>query len=236
MIKKPKYLLISNSNLENALLKALVEENPNIEYLGVKPYNQNLGSIIDHYDPDVLLVNGSMDTNKKEVLKAYVQNRDVSVMFSSFGSEDEDGIPSNLNELPPDLVKPAIHLSSDVDSLRMFLDDHFDKETKKSTEFIFVRSEKRMVKISIKEILYVEGLADYVKIFLDNGAKIVTQRTMTSVLNDLPEAKFIRINRSNIVQGSKIDSFNRSSVFIGEKVIPIGKGYKDVFKALIKSY
>jgi len=235
-MNKPKYLLISNSDQKNELLKALIEDNPNINYLGIKPYNKDLGGIIDHYDPDVIVINTSLDDSKRQVLKAYVQDKDVSVMFSSFGEENPEQVPVNISQLPPELVEPAINLSTDVNSLKVFLDNHFDSETQKSPEYIFVRSEKKMMKVSIYEITYIEALADYIKIFLDNGRKIITQRTMSSILNDLPSTKFIRMNRSNIVNGAKIDSFNSSSVYIGEKVIPIGKGYKEAFKALLKSY
>lgn len=234
-MNKPKYLLVSNSEQNNDLIKALIEENPNIDYLGIKAYNNELGKIINHYNPDVLVVNVSLDKIKKQTLKSFVKDLNISILFSSFRKEVET-VPIALKTLPSELVKPAIQLTTNVDSLKVFLDEHFDQKTGKSTEYIFLRCDRKMVKVSINEIIYIEALADYIKVFLVDGKKLVTQKTMKNILDELPSNRFIRLNRSNIVNGSKVDSFNSSSVFIGEKVFPIGKDYKESFKALLKSY
>ena len=95
-------------------------------------------------------------------------------------------------------------------------------------EYMFVKADKKIVKIKLDEILYIEGLKDYVMIFIP-GQRIITLQTMKNLEQRLPSAKFIRLHRSFIISISKLKSIASHSVEIGEKQIPIGKNYKDAF-------
>ena len=94
--------------------------------------------------------------------------------------------------------------------------------------FLYVRSDRKMVKLLIDEILYIESLKDYLRIFLP-GKQIITKQTITSIEEILPEDQFVRIHRSFIVSLKKIDSYNQHSVFIGKEELPIGPLYKITF-------
>jgi DNA-binding LytR/AlgR family response regulator len=90
---------------------------------------------------------------------------------------------------------------------------------------IYVRADRKMVKIPVAQIAYVESLKDYVKIVL-NDRHVITKQTITSVEEMLPEKEFIRVHRSFIVSIRKIDSYSPSSLFIGKNEIPIGPLYR----------
>ena len=94
-----------------------------------------------------------------------------------------------------------------------------------SSEFFFVRSDRKMVKINLNEILYIESLSDYLKIITDNGT-VVTRETITNIQEKLPEDLFLRIHRSFIVSLNKIDSYTNEFVEINKKAIPISRSYK----------
>jgi DNA-binding LytR/AlgR family response regulator len=95
-------------------------------------------------------------------------------------------------------------------------------------EFIFVNAEYSSVKINLNDILYIEGLKDYVKIYA--GAKpLLTLQSLKSLEGKLPGKHFIRVHRSYIVSIDKIDSIQRNRIVIGDKYIPIGETYKDEF-------
>src|SRR5688572_26631416 len=85
----------------------------------------------------------------------------------------------------------------------------------KSERFLYVRADRKMVKVLIDEILYVESLKDYVRIFV-HDKQIITKQTITSVEQMLPEAEFLRVHRSFIVAQNKIDSYHQHAVFIGK--------------------
>lgn len=97
-------------------------------------------------------------------------------------------------------------------------------------EFFFVKADKKLVKIKYDEILYIEGLKDYVIIRLEQG-RVVTLQTMKSLEDKLPLTKFKRIHRSYIVSIDKIHAVDGTSVDLYEKgqikQLPIGKNYRD---------
>lgn len=97
-------------------------------------------------------------------------------------------------------------------------------------EFFFVKADKKLVKVKYDEILYIEGLKDYVIIRLEAG-RVVTLQTMKSLEDKLPLSKFKRIHRSYIVSLDKIHAVDGTSVDVYEKgqikQLPIGKNYRD---------
>lgn len=100
-----------------------------------------------------------------------------------------------------------------------------DSEEEKSDSF-FVRSDRKMVKVCFAEILYIESLADYIKIYL-RDKNVVTRETISSIEAKLPQHDFLRIHRSYIVAKNAIDSFTSELVEVGKKQLPISRGYKD---------
>lgn len=91
--------------------------------------------------------------------------------------------------------------------------------------FIFVRSDRKMIKINFSEINYLESFSDYIKIHLEDKI-IVTRETITSIEAKLPQKEFIRIHRSFIVSIAKINSFTSEFIEVGKKAIPISRSYK----------
>jgi DNA-binding LytR/AlgR family response regulator len=97
--------------------------------------------------------------------------------------------------------------------------------------FFFVRAEYKEIKIMFDDILYIEGLKDYVKIFLSSQLRpILTRMNLKAIEAKLPTRLFCRIHNSFIVPFSKISSFQRSQVFIGSNVIPVGDKYAADFR------
>jgi DNA-binding LytR/AlgR family response regulator len=92
-------------------------------------------------------------------------------------------------------------------------------------DFIFVRSDRKMLKIIFSEINYVESFSDYLKIHLDDSI-VITRETITNIEAKLPQKKFIRIHRSYIVSLAKITSFTNEFVEVNKKALPISRSYK----------
>ncbi len=95
-------------------------------------------------------------------------------------------------------------------------------------EYIFVKSDRRFFKVNLKDILFIEGLKDYVIIQLD-GQRIITKLNLKAIHDMLPKNIFLRVNRSYIVNSSHIDSFDNNDVFIKTYEIAIGNIYRDSF-------
>ncbi len=90
---------------------------------------------------------------------------------------------------------------------------------------LYVRAERKMVKVLLKDILYIEGLGDYIKI-ITSAKTIVTKHLLSSLEETLPKDSFIRIHRSFIVSISKIDSYNTDTIEIRKNELPIGRLFK----------
>jgi two-component system LytT family response regulator len=99
-------------------------------------------------------------------------------------------------------------------------------------DFIFVKSEHKIQKVYLHQILFIEGLKDYISIFTTNE-RIITLQNMKKMEDTLPEKHFIRVHKSYIIALNKIDSIERSRIRIGDKIIPVGDTYRDEFFKII---
>jgi DNA-binding LytR/AlgR family response regulator len=106
-----------------------------------------------------------------------------------------------------------------------------------SLDFFFVKADKKLVKVNFEDIVYIEGLKDYVIIRLLNS-RVITLQTMKSLEDRLPQSKFRRIHRSFIVSLDKIMAIEGNMIEVQEKdkpkMLPIGKNYRDDLLELIE--
>jgi len=101
-----------------------------------------------------------------------------------------------------------------------------------SNDFMMVKTDYQTIVIKLENILYVEGLKDYIKIYtLQNPKPVLTLNSLKKMQQNLPPDKFSRIHKSYIVGIEHIKSINKSQVVINDKYIPIGESYKNVFSA-----
>lgn len=103
----------------------------------------------------------------------------------------------------------------------------------KSVDYIFIKSEYKIQKIDFADILYLEGLGDYVAIHLPKE-KILTLENMKDLVAQLPADRFVRVHRSFVVSLEKINFIERHRIVIGEKYIPISNSNKEAFYERIK--
>ncbi len=101
------------------------------------------------------------------------------------------------------------------------------KETPpKAESFVYFRCDRKMVKVMLRDILYVESMKDYVKVFTTDDI-VITKLSLNSVQSMLPEKEFLRTHRSYIVSMSKIKSYTHELMEINKAEIPIGKLYRN---------
>lgn len=101
-----------------------------------------------------------------------------------------------------------------------------EKELEVTDNYFYVNENKRMVRIDIENIVYLESLRDYVRI-VTTQKQVITHQHLTHFENKLPSDKFMRIHRSIIVAIDKIQSFTSSLIDVGDKELPIGRNYKE---------
>jgi two-component system, LytTR family, response regulator LytT len=100
-----------------------------------------------------------------------------------------------------------------------------------NNEFLFLKSDYKIKRINFNEIIYIEGLKDYVKIYTKNETKpVLTINSLKTLESKLPETMFMRVHRSFIVNLNCISTIERSRIVFGKVYIPISDQYKDKFQ------
>lgn len=99
-------------------------------------------------------------------------------------------------------------------------------EEKKNESFVYFRADRKMVKVVLNDILYIESMKDYIKVFT-RSSTIITKQSISSVEAMLPEKQFVRTHRSFIISLGKVNSFTSELVEIGAAEVPIGKLYRN---------
>lgn len=102
--------------------------------------------------------------------------------------------------------------------------------------FIFVKSDYKLVRIDLDDILFIEGLKYYVRIYTENGDKIMSLMNMKTLEDFLPKPEFLRSHRSYIVHMNKVKCLDRFRMNIGENYIPVSESYKDVIMAYLDNH
>ncbi len=107
--------------------------------------------------------------------------------------------------------------------------DYINKKDQNVEKSIFVRADFSLVKIPLADILYIEGLADYLKIYIKDRKTIVVRMPMKDMMEKLNSGDFIRVHRSFILPFNKIEAVRGTTIFIGDMEFPIGRTYNDEF-------
>ena len=104
-------------------------------------------------------------------------------------------------------------------------------------KFIIVKSEYKLIQIDIDKILYIEGLKDYVKIYIEDSPQpVLSLMSLKALETSLPSSRFIRVHRSFIVHTSKIRLIERNRIVFGKQYIPVSETYKDTFMDYINKH
>jgi len=98
-----------------------------------------------------------------------------------------------------------------------------------SLQYFFIRADYSLVKIMLNDILFIEGLDDYLKIHLLNRKPLVARMTMKAILEKLPPGEFVRVHRSFIIPLSRIEKVRNKMIFIADHEIPLGNSYEKAF-------
>jgi DNA-binding LytR/AlgR family response regulator len=129
-------------------------------------------------------------------------------------------------------VKAANKAESFLSSKQATQDDSPSAEVQ--SEYLFVKTEYKIVKVNLRDILYVEGLKDYIKIVTPEG-QLLTLQSMKNMQETLPDAQFMRVHKSYIVAIAHIESIERNKINIQDKWIPIGTTHRDQFYKRIEN-
>lgn len=142
-------------------------------------------------------------------------------------SYEVDAVDYLVKPIKPQRFERAVDKAVSYHSMLLSEEKNSNIE-KGENDFVFIKSDRRSFKVNFKDILFVEGLKDYV-IIQTESQRLITHMNLKKIHELLPESNFLRVNRSYIVSKDRIDSYSNNDVFIGAYEISIGGYYRDRF-------
>ena len=218
--------IIDDEPLAAGLLESYVAKTPYLNLTGT--YNSAITAMRDLRDNPVPLL--FLDIQMPElsgVEFAKILPKDTKIIFTTaFPQYALEGYKVNALDY---LLKPISY----EDFLRATekAQDWFNilqkREAYNDDRIMFIKSEYKLLRVNLDDILYVEGLKDYVRICLKNGEKIMSLMSMKKLEDYLPRPEFLRTHRSYIVHMPEVRSIDRFRIVFGDVFIPISDNYKE---------
>lgn len=226
-----KCIIVDDEPIARKGVKKLVDQIPQLELLESFNSAEAASEYIQTTHVDLIFLDIQMPgINGIEFARSIPKH--TLIIFTTAYSEyaldsyDVDAIGYLVKPIDPAKFRKAVDKAITYQSL--LLDEEKKSVENVADEYIFVKSDRRFFKVNLKDILFIEGLKDYVIIQMD-GQRIITRMNVKNIHDLLPKSTFLRINRSYIVNKNHIDSFDNNDVFIKNHEIAIGNSYRDAF-------
>jgi len=228
-------VVIDDEPLAVEILEEYISKIPFLNH--IKSFTNSIKALafFEECKPDLVFLDIQMPDLKGTQLASLIQNKNIDIIFTTAYSEyalesyDLNAVDYLLKPIALDrFIKAVNKVKVKHEKNGVSKDEKAEIPTVRDPEYLFVKTDYKIVRVAYKEILYVEGLKDYL-ILQTPQEKILTLLSFKKILEQLPCTEFVRVHKSYIVPVSKIDSIEKHRIKIGEKIIPIGETYKQEF-------
>lgn len=230
---KLKCAIVDDEPLALGLLESYVAKTPFLELTGKYSSAVQAMQELLEKQADLLFLDIQMpELNGLEFSKMVASHTRI-IFTTAFEQYALEGYKVNALDY---LLKPISYndfLQAANKALQWF---ELTKQPQEEMSSIFVKSDYKLVQIKLDNILYIEGLKDYVKIYEEGESRpILSLMSMKSMEELLPASRFIRVHRSYIVQKNKIRVIDRGRIIFGKTSIPVSESYKAIFQEYLDS-
>jgi DNA-binding LytR/AlgR family response regulator len=225
-------IIVDDEPLARKAIEKLVHQTENLDVIGSFNGVEATKIFLATNAVDLVLLDIQMPgVNGIEFARTIPKNTLVvfTTAFHEFASEsyEVDAIDYLIKPVKLERFQKAVEKAHTY--CKLFRTDHTNSNIENiTTDYIFVRSERRIFKVHFGDILYIEGLKDYVIIYLE-AQKVITLMNIKTIHELLPKSFFVRVSKSYIINVNNIDSVDNNTVYIGKNEIPIGNIYRDYF-------
>lgn len=235
-------IIIDDEPLALGLMETYVKKTPFLNLVGKFENAIDAISTLENDPPQILFLDIQMPELNGLELSKIIKDKTKIVFTTAFQQYALDGFKVNALDY---LLKPisyADFLQAANKALQWYemAGNQGEKEVEKKEEqkrSIFVKSDYKLIQIDLDKITHIEGLKDYVKIFVEGETyPILSLMSMKSLEEMLPKDRFIRVHRSYIVQPKKIKTIERNRIVFGKEYIPISDSYKEAFQNFLNKY
>lgn len=225
-------IIIDDEPLAREELQALVKEVSQLEILGMFSNASSATKFLKKNQVDLIFLDIEMPNITGLEFAASLPEKTLIIFTTAY---PQYALKSYELEAIDYLLKPIDKLRLEKAINKAFVFSNLlSTETEKTTlesntdTFLLIKSERRFHKVNYIDIKYIEGLKDYVVLYVGNQ-KLITAMNLKSIQQKLPQETFFRVSKSYIVNLESIESFDHHDIFIGEAEIPIGEVYKKEF-------
>lgn len=223
-----KVIIINDNSRDILRLQDYLKTTPGLLIAGIFATPDEAASTIDEVKYDIIISTVS-------VLVKLINSRTELPILVCVGT-DEGVLPwATAKHIFAYLQAPFSY--ERILSLKQTIESFILQSSNTSTikrEYIFIKSEYKLIKINLADILFLSGLRDYTQLFLKGKVSpLTTLQNLKDFESKLPETSFIRVHRSYIVSISQIDSISRNEINIGSNTIPIGNAYRQLLDDMI---
>jgi DNA-binding LytR/AlgR family response regulator len=229
-----KCIIVDDEPLAREAIQMLIAKTDNLELLQTFNGSESAGVFLKNNPNTVDLVfldiqmpgtNGLefSGTIPKETLVVF------TTAFSEFAADsyEVDAVDYLIKPVKFERFQKAVEKVRSYSELMKIKNDVPNIEIA-ADDYLFVKADRKMFKLHFKDILFIQGLKDYVILHTENQ-KIITAMNIKTIQDQLPKNIFARVSKSYIINAKCMDSLDNNTVYIGENEIPIGNIYRDYF-------
>ena len=234
--------IIDDEPLALGLLASYVKKTPSLELCGTYSSAIQAMEMLPNNPVDLLFLDIQMPELNGLEFSKMVPEKTRIVFTTAFEQYAIDGYRANALDY---LLKPisyadfieAVGKAVEWFNLKLKAEGEKTNTQTETPDYIYVKSDYKLIQISLDKILYIEGLKDYVKIYTeDNPRPILSLISMKALEEKLPEERFLRVHRSFIVQKQKIKVIDKGRIVFGKEYIPISETYKTLLQDYVNKH
>lgn len=224
-------IIVDDEPIARQGIKKLVAQIPQLELLDTFNSGKSASTFITSTEVDLVFLDIQMPGISGIEFARTIPKHTLIIFTTAYSeyaldSYEVDAIDYLVKPIDPAKFRKAVEKAIAYHSL--LLEEDTKNVENVGDEYIFVKSDRRYFKVNLKDILFIEGLKDYVIIQMEDQ-RIITRLNVKNMHDMLPKNTFLRINRSYIVNKNHVDSFDNNDVFIKNHEISIGNSYRDAF-------
>jgi two-component system, LytTR family, response regulator len=229
-------IAIDDEDLALELMEDYISKVPYLQLVTTSDDAIEAMTIIQEQQIDLVFLDIQMPGLNGLQLIETLSNNPMCIFVTAYAQYALEGYNLNVIDylvkpVPFDRFLKACNKARDLYQLKNKAAETMKEE---GADYFFINADYSHIKVSYADILWVEGLKDYIKIHLRNNLKpIVARISMKNIEELLPSAKFLRIQKSYIVSKAHITAVKKGSVFVGVEELSIGENYKDSVMAFL---
>jgi DNA-binding LytR/AlgR family response regulator len=182
---------------------------------------------VNKFPIDLLFLDINMPSLKGTELYRSLKQKMMVIFTTAYSEYAVEGFELNAIDylLKPFTYERFLQAASKANEYYNYI----NKQSTSAEQFLFIRADYSLIKINMADILFIEGLDDYLKIHILNQKPVIARMTMKAMTEKLPADNFLRVHRSYIVSFRHIDYVRNKIISISGEEIPVGSSYEEIF-------